>query len=891
MFGDIKKSIRIKVALVLSSLVIVVTSAHVGMSLLAMQNRLIETVREDITVIADVADKLISTHYELLRTEAKSIAEKLALVSDQEIQRFLEDTLYVDVSMMSLTVFDREGVIASHGDFPAPDSLLHTCRYLSEAFAGYSIISSTHWDREAEKLVIFVYVPIDRHRVLAATIPGTFFSDLVSDIRIWQTGSIFIIDDQGTMVASARPHHVLDRVNFIDRASKEPIFKDVGVFFSEMVQGSSGFGHYSLDGTERLCVWKKVTGSTMGWTLGVAVPLNEGPVAQAQLGLLFSGVLFMVLGIAGVVFISGKVARPLQMVEEQNRALTELNKEVKAANEAKSNFLANVSHEMRTPMNAIIGLSELMLGEDEVRGEIREKLSKMHVAGVTLLNIVNDLLDISKIESGRFELVPEVYDLPSFINDTVTLNIMRIAEKPINFKLSIDERLPCRLVGDDLRVKQVCNNLLSNAFKYTREGTVEWRLSCEREDDSVWMTCVVKDTGIGIKPEDINKLFSDYSQIDTRSNRKIEGTGLGLALARRMAEMMDGAITVESEYGRGSTFTARFRQKFVTDEPIGSEVVDNLRSMNYSRDRLETRARFVRVQMPYARVLVVDDVPTNLDVARGMLKPYGIKVDCVSSGQEAIDLIRKGEVTYDAIFMDHMMPEMDGVEAVQIIRNEIGTEYAKNIPIIAMTANAIVGNEEMLMQNGFQAFIAKPVDIMLLDSIVRHWVRNKSMEKELAARQAEAEMTGQDFVPETHFQQELERRSGEDRRRGHDRRIPGLDLEECLERFGGDEEVMRDILDSYVRNTPAMLEKIRAVTREGLARYAVTVHGIKGSSRNICAEAIGKFAQALEHAAKTDDFAFVEANNDAFLRAVEGQIAQISCFLSGTEAPGSGMGL
>ncbi|MDR2015040.1 MAG: response regulator [Azoarcus sp.] len=886
MFDDAKKSIRVKVTLMLIAIVIVVTSVHVGMSLLAMQDRLTETVKKNATVIADVGDKLILTHLELIDAEAKIVAEKLATLPDSEIETLLKNTMDMNANILSFTVFDRDKIVVSYGNYPAPNSLLHSSRFLPKAFAGQRVISSTYWDKLTERLVMYVYIPIDNNRVLAATIPGTFFSDLISDIRIWKTGNIFIIDDQGVMIANMRDHYVNERVNFIERAKTYPDYKDVGNIFLEMIHGQNGFGRFYLDGVERLCVWKKVTGSTMGWTLGVEVPLNESPVAQAQLRLLLSGLAFMILGIFVVVFISGKVARPFKMIEEQNKNLVALNKEVKAATEAKSNFLANVSHEMRTPMNAIIGLSELMLGEDELQGEVRERLNKVYSAGVTLLGIVNDLLDISKIESKRFELVPETYDLPSFINDTVALNIMRIAEKPIEFKLLIDGSLPDKLIGDDLRVKQICNNLLSNAFKYTREGTVEWRLSCERDGDSVWMTCAVTDTGIGIKPNDIGKLFSNYSQVDTRSNRKIEGTGLGLALARYMVEMMDGNITVESEYGKGSTFTARFRQKFVSDVMIDSNVVESLKKMHYSKNRLETKTRFIRVQLPYARVLVVDDVPTNLDVARGMLKPYGMKVDCVDSGQKAVDLIKKRKIIYDAIFMDHMMPEMDGIEAVRIIRSRIGTDYAKTIPVIAMTANAIAGNEEMFLNNGFQAFIAKPIDIMLLDSVIRHWIRDKSMESRYVDQQVKEK---EQKIPDSDLRQKAQKKkhTGTERRSGHVKQefdkatppIPGLDLEECLGRFSGDEETLRDILDSYVRNTPVMLEKIRTVTQEMLDDYAVIAHGIKGSSRNICAQAVGDFARELEYAAKAGDFAFVETKNSAFQQAVKEQIAQISNFL------------
>jgi CheY-like chemotaxis protein len=374
-------------------------------------------------------------------------------------------------------------------------------------------------------------------------------------------------------------------------------------------------------------------------------------------------------------------------------------------------------------MNAVIGLSRLMLDEGNLKGETESNLEKIYSAGSTILSIVNDILDISKIESGKFELYPSRYEITSLINDIITQNVVRIGEKPITFRLHIDENIPGVLLGDDLRVKQIFNNLLSNAFKYTNEGSVDWYLSYERENDAVWLASNIKDTGIGMKPESVAKLFSEYNQVDIQINRKVEGTGLGLSITKRMAEMMGGTVTAESEYGKGSVFSVRLRQEFVSEKPIGKETAENLMNFKYILSKRDSGAKIQRMDLSYAHILVVDDVPTNLDVVRGMLKPYKIKIDCATNGRQAIMMIRSQKPRYDAVFMDHMMPGMDGVEATKNIREKIGTPYAQNVPIIALTANAIVGNEEMFLANGFQDFISKPIDTAKLDAVLRRWVK------------------------------------------------------------------------------------------------------------------------------------------------------------------------
>jgi signal transduction histidine kinase/DNA-binding NarL/FixJ family response regulator len=541
------------------------------------------------------------------------------------------------------------------------------------------------------------------------------------------------------------------------------------------------------------------------------------------------------------------------------------------ANRAKSEFLASMSHEIRTPLNAVNGLAEIELRKDLPR-ETLSNLEKIYSSGVTLLNIINDILDISKIESGRFELVPIDYDTPSVISDTVAMNIVRIGSKPITFSLCVTENLPNKLYGDELRVKQILNNLLSNAIKYTREGTVELNIDCEVNGDNVWLICDIKDSGIGIAQENIDKLFSDYQQMDLISNRDIEGTGLGLSICKKLVEMMNGNITVQSEYGHGSTFSVKIMQTIVDSRPIGKENAENLQKFRFLENRSRKAKDLEYVPMPYGKVLVVDDVITNLDVARGMMAPYGMIVHCVSSGRQAIELIRREEVIYDLVFMDHMMPEMDGIETVRIIREEIGTEYAKNVAIVALTANAIIGNEEMFLNNGFQGFLTKPIDVFRMDSILREWVRGRQSEETIRDAEAKmkAEKPNQDKT--AIILGILEKTE-----------VKGVDFENGLRRFNNSPEIYMSVINSFVQNVPHSLEKLRHVTEESLPEYAVLVHGVKGSCFGISADETGRMAEALEAAAKDCDFPRVMAGNETFIKAVEKLIPQFAAIIEKTE--------
>jgi len=556
----------------------------------------------------------------------------------------------------------------------------------------------------------------------------------------------------------------------------------------------------------------------------------------------------------------------VSMKIKQQEKLREALDAAKAASTAKSAFLANMSHEIRTPLNVVIGLADLKLEEENLPEDIKDTLQKMRSAGGTLLSIVNDVLDISKVESGKLAVSSVEYHMASVLNDTITVITTRIGEKPIAFSLDINDDLPSRLLGDDLRVKQIINNLLSNAIKYTQKGTINLGINCAREGKDVWVTITVKDTGIGIHEEDLKNLFSDYYQVDALATRKIEGTGLGLSITRRLAEIMDGEISVESEYGKGSVFRARIRQGYITDEPIGPVVAENLRQFRYNENKQLFADKLIRDDLSYARVLVVDDMQTNLDVSAGFLRKYRMHVDCVTSGKDAIERIERGHPVYNAIFMDHMMPDMDGIEATDTIR-ALESEYARTVPIIALTANAIAGTEELFYKHDFQGFLSKPIDILRLDSIIRHWVKDKLKENTGGSSSDET------AVSDTHTFSPL----AEEENLFID--IQGIDAKAGLSACDGDWKIYRSVLRSYVADASSVLEKIRDVSEESLSKYVIAVHGIKGSSAGVGAEGIREAAANLEAMGKSGDLSGVLAQNESFKKDVTGLVADIKDWL------------
>ena len=501
-----------------------------------------------------------------------------------------------------------------------------------------------------------------------------------------------------------------------------------------------------------------------------------------------------------VVTYASDITQQKQAQEERRR--TEIAEE---SSRAKSLFLARMSHEIRTPISAVLGISEINLQNPNLPPTIEEAFAKIFNSADMLLNLVNDILDLSKIEAGKMTIIHEQYEVASMINDAANLSLLHVGSKNIKFEMNISEDLPTILIGDFLRIEQVLNNLLSNAFKYTESGTVKLSLQCiPLEENAITLQIAISDTGFGMTNEQLDTIYNDYSRFHESEKRFIGGAGLGIPIVYSLVDIMGGKIDIESEVGKGTSITINLPQKIAGAEILGRETAYRLQQLESSANAAAKRFKFTPDPMPYGSVLVVDDVEANLFVAKGLLNFYSLKIETCDSGYEAIRQVKSGK-TYDIIFMDHMMPGMNGVEAMRELRDMGYTN-----PIVALTANAMLGQAEEFMKSGFDGFISKPIQTKQLNNLLTKHIKDKQSPEVLAA----AKQTS---------------------------------TQEDIENFMQNTDVATKLRKDFVRtNKNAFNELEQTLAKNDLHTARRIVHNIKGTSALIRESTLTKLAQTAE---------------------------------------------
>ncbi|MBO4681856.1 MAG: response regulator [Clostridiales bacterium] len=724
--------------------------------------------------------------------------------------------------------------------------------------------------------------------IIGMDISMDLLKESVSKVSVYETGRAFLIDKKGNVIYHEDMPKGRDHVDLAEEDQK--YFEDILKLNVNEVTVAK-----SRDGKEIKIVLKELKN---GMILGVYAPSEEinAPRKNLQMQMLVISIVIFGIAILSTMLWVRSITSPLKKMtrvaehyadgdySEQmsvksedeigvlSRSLqtmsTSLQQQIRladSANKAKSDFLANMSHEIRTPINTILGMNEMILHEAE-DDKILDYSSNIQVAGKTLLSLVNTILDFSKIEDGKMEIIPVNYGTASVINNVVISIMERAKSKNLEFTADIDENLPSIMCGDDIRITQIILNLLTNAVKYTERGSVVLTIREDsRLNDEINLFISVKDTGIGIKAEDLSKLFESFERIEEKRNRNIEGTGLGMAIVNRLLAMMGSRLDVQSTYGKGSEFSFILNQKIVDERPIGNytERLHRVSSAASSKTRFHAKG---------ADILVVDDNEMNLKVARNLMSLDGIVPDIANSGADAIEMI-KGK-HYHIVFLDHMMPKMDGIETLQKLKDQ--EILPSDTTVIALTANAIVGAKDTYLNAGFDDYLSKPIDLSKLEELLIKYLPSgivETVETPEAAEDDDDEILV--FEPGSDGEGVSEKKA---KKQNPVQELAGLgfNTKAGIGYCAGDEDFYLEMLGTFAEEWE---EKSKAIKEDyektDVADYQIRVHALKSTAKTIGADELSAKALEQEQAAKAGDIAAIDRGVNPLLDLYSDTVAHI----------------
>jgi len=687
-----QKIIRLKILIIVIVTAIVINISSLAVGSLFMMRSISRAMEADMLVTVDIADQYVTNEINMLKLNAKDAANDIQDYITDSTNAFLPDKDKLELIcakypvFSGLAVFNKAALLASCGETSVSPELIRE-PFMQTAINGGSVISTTMYTPD-NTLVMYVSAQINDNLVLAAVLPGFFFSNLMSKFIFWDSGHLFIHDSEGDTVSNYREDWVQERINFLKLVKTDKRrYESVSVVIKRGINGERGTGRFVLDGMHRMYAIRPISSPSEGWFVGVVAPLNESVLKEVPGSLLLLGLITLILSIPAAIAASVILRRPYEEIDHLREA-------AEAMSSSKSKFLATMSHEIRTPMNSILGFSEFAL-DNEISPRVRDYLNKIKINIEWLIHIINDILDISKVESGKMELEKIPFDMHELFSSCRTLIMPKAIEKGIMLHFYVEPSMGKKPLGDPTRLRQVLVNLLSNAVKFTNTGMVKLNAVLRAMDEkTITMFFEVKDSGIGMSPEQISKIFEPYAQAETATTRLYGGTGLGLSITKDIVQMMGGKLTVDSTPGIGSRFS--FELTFDTVDAEHEHLFDN-QMVIHELDKPAFEGE----------VLLCEDNPMNQQVVYEHLARVGLTTVIANNGQKGYDLVKKrqdnNEKQFDLIFMDMHMPVMDGLEASEKIK-----ELHTGVPIVAMTANIMFNDREIYRKSGMIECVGKP---------------------------------------------------------------------------------------------------------------------------------------------------------------------------------------